>query len=78
MMYRRVAPVKSISVHHYKADYIYWSFGIIGFILRYFENRLLLKPVLGGVVSVALGTDLLYDDLVYKYKKIMGRTDFPD
>ena len=29
------------------------SFGITGFILSYSENRILLKPVLGGVASAA-------------------------
>ena len=32
---------------------IFWCFWIIGSILRYFENRILLKPVLGVVASVA-------------------------
>ena len=26
---------------------IFWSFGVIGFILSQFENKVLLKPVLG-------------------------------
>ena len=37
----------------YNADYIFWSFGIIGLILSQFEKRVPLKPVLGGVGSVA-------------------------
>ena len=32
---------------------IFFSFGIIEFILSYFENRDLHKPLLGGVASVA-------------------------
>ena len=44
---------KKFPVLHYNADYIFWSFGIIGFIFGYFENRILLKPVLGYVASVA-------------------------
>ena len=49
----RVPAVKRLPVHHYSADYIFWSFGIIGLILSQFENRVPLKPVLGGVGSVA-------------------------
>ena len=33
--------------------YIFWPFGIIGLILSQFENRVPLKPVLGGVASIA-------------------------
>ena len=41
-------------VQHHSADYIFWSvLGIIGLILSQFENRVPLKPVLGGVGSVA-------------------------
>ena len=36
-----------------RADYIFSSFGIIEFIYSHFENRILLKPVLGGVASFA-------------------------
>ena len=35
-------------VHHHSANYIFWSFEIIGLILSYFENRVPLKPVLGA------------------------------
>ena len=31
--------VKRLSVHHYGADYIFWSFGITGFILSYSDNK---------------------------------------
>ena len=48
----RVAAVKILLVHHHSADYIVFSFGIIGFILCDLENIILLKPTLGGVVSV--------------------------
>ena len=48
----RVAAVKILPVHHHSADYTVWSFGITGFILSYLENIILLKPTLGGVVSV--------------------------
>ena len=48
-----VTAVKSLPVQHYNVDYIPRSFWIIEFILRYFENRMLLKPVLEGVTSVA-------------------------
>ena len=44
----RVAAVKHLPVHHHSADYMFWSFGIIGFILSQFENRVPLKPVLVG------------------------------
>ena len=44
---------KKSPVNHYSADYIFWSFGIIGLNLRYFENRVMLKPVLGGMVRIA-------------------------
>ena len=43
----RVVAVKRLPVHHYSADYIFLSFGIIGLILSQFENRFPLKPVLG-------------------------------
>ena len=46
------AAVKSLPVYYFNAD-IFWSFGIIGFILDYFKNKVLLHPVLGGMVSVA-------------------------
>ena len=49
----RVAAVKHLSVYHYNADYIFWSSGIIWLILSQSENRVPLKPVLGGVRSVA-------------------------
>ena len=52
----RVVAVKRLPVHHHSADYIFWSYGIIEFISSYFENRVLLKPVLGGVASVACFT----------------------
>ena len=35
------AAVKSLLVHYYNADSIFWSFGIFGFILGIFENRIL-------------------------------------
>ena len=48
-----MAAVKRLPVHHYSADYIFWSFGVIGFVFNFFfENRVLLKPVLGGMASV--------------------------
>ena len=37
-----VAAVKRLPIHHYSADYIFW-----------FENKILLKPVLGGMAGVA-------------------------
>ena len=46
-----VVAEKSLPVHHYSADCIFLSFGMIGFILSHFENRVLNKPVLGGVAS---------------------------
>ena len=52
----RVAAVKRLPVHHHSAYYIcslFWSFGIIGLILSQFCKIVPLKPVLGGVGSVA-------------------------
>ena len=52
----RVAAVKQLPVHHHGADYIFWhSIGIIEFISDPFENRVLIKPVLGVAVSVCMG-----------------------
>ena len=46
--------VKSLPVHHYKTDYIFWTFGIIEFIFSHLKIEFrLIKPVLGGVVGVA-------------------------
>ena len=36
-----------LPVHHHSAEYIFWSFGVIGLILRYLEKIVLLKRVLG-------------------------------
>ena len=36
---------KRLPVDHHSADYIFWSFWIIDFILGYFENRVMPKPV---------------------------------
>ena len=47
LMLCRVAVIKSIPVHHYNADYMFWYFGIIVFILSYFENRI---PVVDWVI----------------------------
>ena len=48
-----MAAGKSLPLHHYSADCILWSFGLIRLILSYFENRILLKPMIGGVASIA-------------------------
>ena len=48
-----MAAVKRLPVHHHCADYIFWPFGIIWFILSHFENKSLLEPVLGSVTNVA-------------------------
>ena len=48
-----MAALKRLPILHHSADYIFWSFGIVGLILSPFENRVSLKPVLGGVGSVA-------------------------
>ena len=46
-----MAAVKRLSLHHYSADYISWSFQVIEFIFSsLFENRI--PPVLGGVASL--------------------------
>ena len=44
----RVAAIKRLPVHHHSSGYIFWSFGITEFIFSVFENRVPLKPVLGG------------------------------
>ena len=50
----RVAAVKHLPVHYHSADYMFSGpFWIIGLILSQLENRVPLKPVLGGVDSVA-------------------------
>ena len=51
-LHRLLNPLMSFPVYFY-ADYIFWSFGIVELILSYSDNRVLLKPVLGGVASVA-------------------------
>ena len=43
-----MAAVKRLPVHHHSADYVFSVFWIIGLILSPFENRVPLKPVLGG------------------------------
>ena len=48
-----VRAVKRLPVHHHSADYIFWIFGLTGLILSLLENRIPLKPELGGVGSVA-------------------------
>ena len=53
LMLCRVAAVKRLPVYHHSADYIFWSFGIIGLILSRFEDRVPLKPVLGDWAGVA-------------------------
>ena len=50
----RVAAVKRLPESHHSADYIFWSFRIIVLILSQFENRVLLKPVLGGGARAVL------------------------
>ena len=47
-----VEAILSLPVHHYSADDIFRSFGIIGFILIYFEYRILLKQVLKDIASI--------------------------
>ena len=51
-LHRLLNPLMSFPVYFY-ADYIFWSFGIVELILSYSDNRVLLKPVLWGVASVA-------------------------
>ena len=48
----QMAIVQRFPVHYHGADITFWSFGITEFILNYFENRVSLKLVLGGVASV--------------------------
>ena len=49
----RVAAVKRLPVYHHSADFIFWSFGTIEFILSHLKIRVPLKPVQGGVADVA-------------------------
>ena len=44
----RVAAVKRLPVHHHSADYIFWSFRVIGLILSHIKNIVPLGPVLGA------------------------------
>ena len=37
--------------HHRSADYIFWSFGVIEFILVNRKKYFFIKPVLGGVAG---------------------------
>ena len=39
----RVAAVKRLPIHHQSADYIFWPFGIIEFLVSHFENIVPLK-----------------------------------
>ena len=55
----RIGTVKRLSVYHYSADSIFWYIGISGPVLSQFENRGLLKPVLG----VSWMRSLLSEDL---------------
>ena len=48
----RVAVVNRLPVHHHSAEYIFWSFGIIGLILSQFENRVPLKPGRGQCCTI--------------------------
>ena len=48
----RVAAVKCLPLHHHSADDIFWSFGITEVIFSHFENRVSLRPMLGGSVCV--------------------------
>ena len=48
-----VVAVKQLPVHHYCTGCVFWSLGAIEFIKSHFENRVLIKPVLGGMASVA-------------------------
>ena len=61
---------KKSAVHHYTADYIFWSFGMIEFILSFLENRKLLKPVV-GVWSV-LHISLLVTSIMVCYFLFFG------
>ena len=65
----RVAVVKRLPVHHHSADYIFWSFGIVGFILSYFENKVLLKPVLGAWRPVLHISLLVMNRLIRQSRK---------
>ena len=53
LMLFHVAAEKGLTAPHFRANYNSWSFEISGFIMCYFENRILFKPVLGDKASVA-------------------------
>ena len=59
----RGAAINGLPVHHNRADYIFWSFEVIGLILSQFENRVRLKSVRGGV-----GITLLHINKLNKTK----------
>ena len=45
------AAAKRLPVNRHSADYIFWSFEIIGSILRKFKSRVPLKPVQEGAAG---------------------------
>ena len=51
-MFCRVAAVKILPVHHHSAGYILFPLGSSS-PSGYFENRITLKPTLGGVCNLA-------------------------
>ena len=49
---------KKAPVHHRNADCLFSGIWIIGIILSFFENKASLNPVLGGVGSYILNTNV--------------------
>ena len=47
-----MAVVRRLPIHHYSAGCIFWSFGIIEFIVSHLKIRVPLKPMLGDVAGV--------------------------
>ena len=66
-MYESPLVSGSLPIQHHSADYICWSFGIIGLILNQFENRVPLKPVLGVWAVLHYYITALEPRLVYSF-----------
>ena len=67
----RVAAVKSFPEQHHSAGYILFPLGSVG-LSWYFENRIPIKPALGGICSLANYS------VVYEETQLIRVTDFRD